>query len=713
MSNRPLDATHVPDPLSVVDTLHGRAVPDPYRWLEKADSPKSVRWLEERDREYEREAMTWPMRTLLAERIATLVHTDLWTPPRHRPGRLFATVRPAGGEHPRLVSLPEHGRATSHTVYDPVREDPSGRTTLDSWEPSPDGRLTAVQTSSGGVERGTLRVLRTDTGTQLGPTVHGVRYSHVAWVPTVYEKSCPHRTGSDGSLHLYYVRRDGERGVRGVWLRRVACGTDTLVHACTEPGTVPGVRVLNDRWLLITESHGTGHRTDLWLADLSRGCWKQPHLRPLQEGIDAETEVRPGPNGLLYLRTTWGAPRRRICSVDPSEPEPRYWREIVPESSRTTLDAFVPFILDGRGTALLVCHTRLGISSTTVYDARDGSLLHEIGLPGEGMVSGLEVTPDGTVFLSYADVATQQHVLKLAPGRTRPCPWPTEGAETPSTPVQHPLSEVERTVLWSRSQDGTEIPVTIFSLAGATASGSTLLHAYGGFGRPRQFGFSATVLAWLLSGGRYAVAHVRGGGDAGRTWHLRGSGRHKPRAVEDLIAAADSLVEAGLCTRRQLCLSGGSAGGLLVLAAATTRPDLCSAVIASAPLADMARFERMGLGRMWTREFGTVSDPDDFAALMSYSPYHRVLESTVRTPRRRFPSILLTGFDGDTRTDAAHPRKMCAALLSTVSQDPGRPPVLLRYERDVGHGPRAVSRAIALAADAHAFAAHRTGLPPR
>lgn len=377
-----------------------------------------------------------------------------------------------------------------------------------------------------------------------------------------------------------------------------------------------------------------------------------------------------------------------------------------PQPPDATLDAFTPFA-DREGTALLVCRTRLGISTTTVHDTRDGRVLREVALPGEGMVTTPEAAPDGTVFLGYADVATQQRVLRLAPGESRPRPWPAESAGPPPSPT------VERTVLWCGSEDGTKVPVTVFALPGSTPPGPTLLHAYGGFGRPRQFGFSATVLAWLLSGGRYAVAHVRGGGDAGREWHLRGSGRHKPRAVEDLIGAADSLVEAGLCTRRQLCLSGGSAGGLLVLAAATARPDLCNAVIASAPLADMARFERMGLGRMWTREFGTASDPDDFAALMSYSPYHRVLESTVRTPHTRFPSILLTGFHGDTRTDAAHPRKMCAALLPATGRDHTRPSVLLRYERDVGHGPRAVSRAVALAADAHAFAAHRTGLPPR
>lgn len=686
------------DPASVVDTLHGRPVADPYRWLESANSPRTLRWLEERAREYEREATDWPLRERLATRIRGLLATDLWSVPIHRPGSVFATLRAAGGEHPRLVVLPEGEPGASldahsaRTVYDPCLEDPGGRTTLDAWEPSPEGDLVALQTSSGGVEHGRLRVLRVADGTPVGPTVPRVRYSHVAWLP--------------GNGHsFFYVRRDGAQGVRGVWLRRVTDGAETLVHACTDPGTVPGVRVLGGRWLLVTESHGTGHRTDLWLADLTAAPAERPGLRPLQVGYDAETEARLGPNGLLYLRTTLGASWRRVCVADPREPGPEHWREVVPQDTGATLDAFCPQPDPrGEGTTLLVVRTRLGISEATVHDAATGAPRYRVELPGEGMVSTPSTAPDGSVYLGYADVSTQQRVLRLKPGGPTPSPWPSHGADAPSSP------RVERSVVWARSADGTRVPVTVFDASGGSDPRPTLLHAYGGFGRPRQFGFSATVLAWLLSGGRYAVAHVRGGGDAGRRWHLEGSGRHKPRAVQDLVAAADTLVSSEWCTRDRLCLSGGSAGGLLVLAAATARPDLCAAVIASAPLADMVRFERMGLGRMWTREFGTVSDPEDFLTLLSYSPYHRALENALRTPGSRHPDVLLTGFDGDTRTDAAHPRKMCAALLAAAGEGRERPPVLLRYEREVGHGPRAVSRAIGLAADAHAFAARRTGL---
>ncbi|WP_026115659.1 prolyl oligopeptidase family serine peptidase [Nocardiopsis kunsanensis] len=681
-----------PDRESAVDILHGRQVTDPYRWLESAGTTATRHWLAERDREFDREAEHWPLRRGLSERIQDLVRTDLWSAPRHRPGRLFTTVRRAGDEHPRVVAMAPDATGGLQVVFDPVEQDPSGRTTLDSWEPDPTGRLIAVQTSSGGVERGELRVLCARTGAQVGPSVRGLRYSHVAWLPD-----------RESSPAFYYVRRDDQHGTRGVWLRRVACGTETLVHACTAPGTVPGVRVLGGRRLLVTESHGTGHRTDLWIADLHGARPEHPRLHPVQVGVEAETEARLGPDGLLYLRTTLGAPLRRVCAADPDEPGVEHWREVVPEDPGATLDAFATC----PGPALLVVRTRLGISEARVHDTATGRPLRTLALPGEGMVTAPETAPDGTVFLGYADVAVQQRVLELAPGAREPRVWP------PHTDTGAPVPEVRRSVVWCRSADGTEVPVTVFDPPRAgTAPGPTILHAYGGFGRPRQFGFSATVLAWLLSGGRYAVAHVRGGGDAGRSWHLRGARRNKPRAVEDLVAAAGTLVEQGLCTRSQLCLSGGSAGGLLVLAAAMSRPRVCGSVIASAPLADMVRFERLGLGRMWTREFGTVTDPEDLTALLSYSPYHRALARGRSHSSTALPRVLLTGFDGDTRTDAAHPRKMCAALLGAGS-GLDRPPALLRYERDVGHGPRAVSRAVALAADAHAFAAHETGLLPR
>ncbi|GAA3728803.1 prolyl oligopeptidase family serine peptidase [Salinactinospora qingdaonensis] len=687
-----------------VDIVHGIRITDPYRWLEHGDSPEVHAWLDERDREFAMAARGWPMRQPLADDIRELVSADLWSPPVRRGRAVFATRRDRDAEHPRLVVFAGNGE---RTVFDPAVFDPGGTTTLDAWEPSPDGRYVAVQTSSGGTERGSLRVLATETGLPVEEPIWGVRYSHVAWLP-----------GARGPV-FYYVRRDNGDGRRGVWLHRVAAPRrdDVLVHACTAERTVPGVRLRRGRWLLISESHGTGHRNDLWLADLAECRADAPELTTIHSGIEVESEAEVGPDGMLYLRTTHGAPMRRVCRTAPDRCAPEHWEELVAEDPTATLDGFA---VAGTAAAveILVTRTRLGISELTAHSG-EGHLLRPIPLPGEGMVTRLEshepawartgeardhgervgtAEHGGEITFCYADVATQQIVLTYLPGWPEPRRWPEPQAPPPT-------DHVRRETLTCRSADGTQVPITVFSLEGAPRSGPTILHAYGGFGRPRQFGFSATVLAWLRAGGRYAVAHVRGGGDGGRRWHVEGARRAKIRSVEDLIAAADELVAMGYCTRASLCLSGGSAGGLLVLAAAMLRPDVCGSVIASAPLTDMARFERLGLGAMWTREFGTVADPGDFAALLRYSPYHHAL----RHGGSDHPAILLTGFHGDTRTDAAHPRKMCAALREHGS---GTRPVLLRYEHGVGHGARAVTRAIDLAADAHAFAAAQTGLLP-
>ena len=77
-----------------------------------------------------------------------------------------------------------------------------------------------------------------------------------------------------------------------------------------------------------------------------------------------------------------------------------------------------------------------------------------------------------------------------------------------------------------------------------------------------------------------------------------------------------------------------------------------------------------------------------------------------------YPAMLFTVFDGDTRVDPLHARKMCAALQHATGASLDGRPILLRRETDVGHGARAVSPSVELSADMLAFLAaeHRPRL---
>jgi prolyl oligopeptidase len=178
----------------------------------------------------------------------------------------------------------------------------------------------------------------------------------------------------------------------------------------------------------------------------------------------------------------------------------------------------------------------------------------------------------------------------------------------------------------------------------------------------------------------------------------------KQKVFDDFYAAAEHLVAQGWTTPRQLAISGGSNGGLLVGAALTQRPALFAAVVCSAPLLDMVRYEQFGLGATWASEYGTASDPEQLGWLLGYSPYHHVHDGTA------YPAVLFEVFDSDTRVDPLHARKLCAALQHATSRGIDDAPVLLRRETDVGHGARAISRSVELTADSLAFAAHHTGL---
>ncbi|MFC7656807.1 prolyl oligopeptidase family serine peptidase [Pseudonocardia benzenivorans] len=209
----------------------------------------------------------------------------------------------------------------------------------------------------------------------------------------------------------------------------------------------------------------------------------------------------------------------------------------------------------------------------------------------------------------------------------------------------------------------------------------------------------------LGRGGRRLRAGVAArGGEEGEAWHLAGNRANKQNVFDDLHSACERLVADGVTSPDRLAITGGSNGGLLVGAALTQRPDLYRAVVCSAPLLDMVRYEEFSLGRTWNDEYGTAADPTELGWLLSYSPYHHVHTGTT------YPAVLFTVFESDTRVDPLHARKMCAALQHATAGDPDTRPVLIRRETDVGHAGRSISRTVALAVDQLAFLAAHTGL---
>jgi prolyl oligopeptidase len=250
------------------------------------------------------------------------------------------------------------------------------------------------------------------------------------------------------------------------------------------------------------------------------------------------------------------------------------------------------------------------------------------------------------------------------------------------------------------SADGTTVRMFVLEPPGPGPR-PTLVTGYGGFGISREPAYTTSALAWVAAGGAYAVVSLRGGGEEGDAWHLAGNRANKHNVFDDLHAAAEALIAAGTTTPEQLSILGGSNGGLLVGAALTQRPELYRAVVCSAPLLDMVRYEHFSLGRTWNDEYGTADDPEELGWLLAYSPVHHV------HPGTGYPAVLFTVFESDTRVDPLHARKMCAALQHACSSDL---PVLLRRETDVGHDARSVARTVSLAVDQLAFLAAHTGL---
>ncbi|WP_198167235.1 prolyl oligopeptidase family serine peptidase [Microbispora sp. ATCC PTA-5024] len=680
----------------VVEDLFGFPVSDPYRWLEDGDDASVQDWAAAQDRLFHTCRTGWHDKQSWASLMDQVSSFGVVEPPMARGSVMFLAEQLRGDEQRRLLVVDAEGNR--RVLVDPVEIDPSGHTGLYTWWPSREGERVAVQMEIAEQPGSDIMVLDVRTGEMVDGPLPRARNTSLAWLP-----------GGDA---FYYVSRvpdeelasDDMRLHRRVRLHRIGSPwqADTVVFGGDDaPDHYYGLTVSADgRHLAITATAGPASHNDVYVAELLDP--ESLHFVKIVDGSTIRARVLPRflADGDLLLVTDYQAPCGRVCMAHRYDTDPASWHTLVAEDPQAPLDECV--VLDDPALPqplLLVARTRHGTSALTLHDLASGRLLTELPLPGAGVVSSLRANlPHGRhAWFSYCDATTPPTIYRYdaAGGKTE--------QETGATIAGHTPDIRSRSVRY-QAGDGTEITLFLFTPAEEhQGPRPTLLYGYGSFGMPMRPWFFPMAAAWVGAGGTYAVACVRGGGEEGQHWHDAGRGPHKHRAVSDFNDAATWLITTGRTTPDQLAIYGQSAGGLLVTAAATQRPDLYAAVIAEAPLCDMVRYEHFGLGCTWTDEFGTASQPEQLQWLLSYSPYHNVASETP------YPAFLFTGAVTDLQTGESHVTKMCAALQNATTSDR---PVLMRREPDTAHAAFPASKERALAADILAFAGNHTGLSP-
>ena len=713
-----------------VDVVHGVEVADPYRWLEDADSPATQAWVTAGNARTRTVLDARPDRAGLVDRYTELFSAGSSGAPTIRGGRLFSVDRWGDLEQAVLVVRDVHGERVPavRTLVDPhelaadgaaapdATETASGDgrdgaervpIALDWYSPSPDGRLVAFGTSTGGDERSTLSIVDVATGERLPDRIPFTRAASVGWLP-------------DGSAFAYTrypdpaaVGEDEANYHRAVWWHVVGDdpGHDELVFGPADDKSAwPSVDVSRDgRWVLVEMSHGWT-RVDVHLIDRTTG-----DRTTVIEGVEAVSSFTIVGDRLVGT-TTLDAPRGRVVTADLADPTPDRWRTVVPES-----DDVIEGVAVTRG-SLLVASTRdalgrlhrLPLTALATAGAPDPEMAGgvpeptEIALPEPGSLSGVAGDRDSeTAVVAFTSWARPSELWRWTPAGPDLPGSPDEGLERWSD-LPSSVDPAAYSVGVDRypSTDGTEI--TLFTLRRddvvPTAATPTLLTGYGGFSVTMSPAYSPTAVAVADDGGVFAVACIRGGAEGGEEWHRAGMRERKQQVFDDFAAAADWLVAEGRTGRDHLAIRGGSNGGLLVAAELVQRPDLCRAAICAVPLTDMVRFPQFLIARLWTPEYGDPDVAEEFAWLWAYSPYHHVVEGTC------YPATLVLTGERDSRVDPAHARKFGAALAWATSCGDERP-VLVRVESQAGHGQgKPTSKQADEAADVHTFLRWQIGL---
>lgn len=646
---------------NVVDDYFGRKVADPFRSLEDTESKQTAAWIEAQNKVTDQYLESIPARAAMRKRLERLWNYERFGLPAKRGSTYFYTHND-GLQNQNIYYKSESLDAPQSILLDPNTLSKDGTVALADAVLSDNGKLLAYGLADGGSDWRTWKVRDVDSGKDLDDVVDWVKFSSIAWKsdnsgffygrydePSEGEEL----TGTNENQELYFHRLGDDQS------------KDKLIFARPDHpkwGFSPSVSD-DGRYLIIENWKGSEPKSQIFVKNLQD---PDSAVEPLIVGFDAEYQWIGSKGNALFFITDNKAPKRRLIAVKVGDSDRDYWGELISE----TEDVLESVSLFGNTLYASWLHNAHG---RVTRHSIDGSLIDELSLPGVGTVGGFGGKQDSKeTFFSFTNYVTPESIHRVDLNSGKTSLW-----RRPQLDLDVDQFVTEQ--LFCKSKDGTTVPIIVTRRKETKLDGSnrTLLYGYGGFNISITPAFSPATAAWIDSGGVYAVANLRGGGEYGRQWHESGMRLKKQKVFDDFIAAAEHLIEKKYTTSSRLAVMGRSNGGLLVGAVMTQRPDLFGACLPGVGVMDMLRYHKFTIGWAWVTEYGSSDEEDQIDNLLSYSPLHNLKSGTC------YPATLITTADRDDRVVPGHSFKFAAALQAAQGCDN---PVLIRIETRAGHG---------------------------
>ncbi|MEY4173279.1 MAG: hypothetical protein RI900_444 [Actinomycetota bacterium] len=631
------------------------SVDDPWAWLRDRDDPRTVPYLEA-ENAY---ADAWfashqPLLDDIFREIKSRVQETDESAPVRKDDWWYVTRTVEGSSYPIHCRGRSATTATERVLLDEnVEAEGHEYFAVSAFDVNPQHTVLAWASDIDGSEHYTMRFRDLTTGNDLDDTIDDTTWGGTAW-------------SADGNT-LFYVTPDELERPSSVWRHRLGTPQSDDVMVFHEP---------DERFYVYVELSRSG---DWIVIDTASKVSTEVRLVPAGSPEAAPVLVRPRETDHEYGLEHWGDRWVVLTNLDATDfrvltaplDRPGEWTELVPHLAGRRIvgvDAFADH---------LVLHEWADAQPRLRVLFRDGSE-RVLSVSEEPHDVELDSNPEwSSTLLRYAtqsltspatvwdeDVRTGERTLVKR--------VPVPGVDLATYTSQR---------LWATADDGTQVPVDIVHRVGTPADGSAPLavYGYGSYESSLPPWFSVARLSLLDRGAVWALVHPRGGGELGRQWYLQGKLQHKRNTFTDTIACVEHLVAQGWGHPGRVSLRGGSAGGLLVGACITMRPDLFRAAVAEVPFVDVVTTMSDPSIPLTVTEWEEWGDPRTEPAasyMLSYSPYDH-------TTPRSYPAMLVTAGLNDPRVSYHEPAKWVAKMRAVRTD---QSTLLLRTEMGAGHG---------------------------